>query len=260
MLSPAGNLVGIRGGRRTERLPAILTLPSEGVGPIAPSAVSWAERGFLAMAISIHDYDVDLPEEMYEELRQGALAEYQFQNRAQSRRTYYFLKAILGCLRSIDFLAAHPSWDGRNLIVTGSSQGAGLAVMCAGLDYRVSGVTADVPALCEHTGKLHERPSGWPQLIPDEDPLVTEISGYFDAVNFARYVKCPTLMGVGLIDTICAPTTVYSAFNVIDAHKLMICSPLRDHSQSLEYSATKDRWIMEQVFGRTKQALKLRGN
>ncbi len=34
--------------------------------------------------------------------------------------------------RAIDFLASQPEWDGRILIVTGSSQGGGQAIVAAG--------------------------------------------------------------------------------------------------------------------------------
>ncbi len=261
-----GNILGTRvygwlgvptsGGRH----PAVLTVPGAGVYPIGPDWVNWAQRGFLAMGISVHDYDVDMPKEKYTELAQGPLAGYPYQNRT-SRRSYYFLRSYLGCLRAIDYLTSRPDWDRKSMIVTGSSQGGGLSIVCAGLDPRVTAIASNVPALCDHTGKFHGRPSGWPQLIPNEDPVVTEVAGYFDAVNFARYVKCPTLMGVGLIDTTCPATSVYSAFNVIPAEKQMVASPLMGHSQSPEYSALRERFILEQGCGTMPQpTMRLRGS
>ena len=275
--------LGVPNGRGP--YPAILTIPGAGVHPTPPSLVNWAERGFLSMAISVHDHDVDLTEEEYEELAEGALAGYPFHYR-DSRRTYYFLRTILGIQRSLDFLTTVPyvdnhgrrhAWDGRNLVVMGSSQGGGLALIAAGLDERVSAVAANVPALCDHTGKFDGRPSGWPRLIPDDDPVVTDVAGYFDAVNFARYIKCPALVAVGLVDTTCPPTTVLSAFNAIGGAKefislpspgpglwgagnYIVSSPRMGHAQDPEYVRLRDEWIMQQAFGKiVRQEIRMRG-
>jgi len=231
--------------------PAILTVPGAGVYPISAGGVTWAQRGFIAMSISVHDYDVDMPKKRYEELSAGALRSYPFRGR-QSRRSYYFLTTFLGCVRAIDYLTSRPEWDGVNVVVNGSSQGGALSIVTAGLDDRVSLIAANVPALCDHSGKFYGRPSGWPRLIPAEDEggRVRETAGYYDAVNFARYVQCPAAFGVGLIDRTCPATTVYSAFNVIETPKAIVCSPLMGHSQSREYSAFKENWIFEHVFGR----------
>lgn len=265
--------------------PAMLTIPAAGVGPTPPGLVNWAERGFLAMAVSVHDYDVDLTEEEYEELEETVLADYP-RRFPESRRTYYFLRTILGIQRSLDFLTSVPyvdndgrrhAWDGRNLVVIGSSQGGGLALIAAGLDDRVSAVAANVPALCDHTGKFHDRPSGWPRLIPDDDPVVTDVAGYFDAVNFARYIKRPALVAVGLVDTSCPPTTVLSAFNAIPGdkelmslpapvpdrwgdHSYIISSPRMGHAQDPDYVRLRDEWIMQQAFGKiVRQEIRMRG-
>jgi cephalosporin-C deacetylase len=36
---------------------------------------------------------------------------------------------------------------------------------------------------------------------------------YFDAVNFAKRGRAPSLFSVALMDLICPPSTVYAAFN-----------------------------------------------
>ena len=94
-----------------------------------------------------------------------------------------------------------------------------------------------------------DRACGWPRLIPDKNPEIAKVSAYFDAVNFARYIRCPTLMAVGLIDTTCPAMTVYSAFNVIQGPKQMVATPLMGHSQSREYGELREHWIPEQAFG-----------
>jgi cephalosporin-C deacetylase len=45
----------------------------------------------------------------------------------------YFLRMYLSCYRAADYLAHRPDWDGRTLVVTGTSQGGMQAIVTAGL-------------------------------------------------------------------------------------------------------------------------------
>ncbi len=232
--------------------PAMLTVPYAGVYPQTPGWVSWGRRGFIAMAISVHDYDVDMPQEKYDELADGALWRYPFKG-MRHRRGYYFQRTFTGCMRAMDYLTSRPDWDGKNLVVTGSSQGGGLSLICAGLDNRVSAIAANVPALCDHSGLLQGRASGWPGLLRFDEAhrdKTAEAAAYYDAVNFARYIQCPSLIAVGLVDTTCPPTTVYSAYNVINAPKEIMAFPYMGHSSDPKYNAYREQWILDQVFGK----------
>src|SRR5690606_6608522 len=138
--------------------------------------------------------------------------------------TYYFHRTVLGNVRSIDYLTSRPEWDHKHMIVNGSSQGGGMTLITTGLDSRVTAGAANVPALCDHSGRDFDRPSGWPQLVPMEengklDPKILQVSRYYDAVNFARRIKVPIIFGVGLIDNTCRATSVFSAYNVLQGAK-----------------------------------------
>jgi len=131
-----------------------------------------------------------------------------------------------------------------------------MSIITAGLDQRVTAIAANVPALCDHTGKLFGRPSGWPLLIPettdaDYKKQVTDTAAYYDAVNFARRVKCPAVVGVGLIDTTCAATSVYSAYNSLQGPKHIMVYPLMGHAIDKGYSDYTDQWMRQQVFNAT---------
>ncbi len=168
--------------------PAVMSFTAAGVsGATARTAQAWAQRGFVSMHIIHHNFDVETPAEEAAALKAGELATY-YRDGADSRDTYYFRYVVLGCVRAIDLLTSQPQWDGEHLVVTGSSQGGGLSLCLAGLDDRVSALAANVPALCDHTGLQQNRPSGWPRLIPADDPSgqITQVAPYFDAVNFAR--------------------------------------------------------------------------
>lgn len=225
--------------------PGIMTFTAAGVSGIGPAtAARWAAQGFVSMHIIHHDFDVETPREITDALKAGELAGYALQGR-ESRDTYYFRHVFLGCVRAIDLLTSRPEWDGEHLTVTGSSQGGGLSLVVAGLDDRVTALAANVPALCDHTGLQHGRPSGWPRLIPRDDPfgIVAHVAPYFDAVNFARRFDGPAWVTVGLIDRTCPPTSVYSAYNVLRGLKTILVFPRMGHAVPREYGTTRIEWI-----------------
>ncbi len=77
-------------------------------------------------------------------------------------------------VRALDFLTAQPEWNGRTVIVSGSSQGGAQALVAVGLDSRLTFFAAGVPAMGDHTRFKAGRINGWPKLIPTgEQPQTT---------------------------------------------------------------------------------------
>ncbi len=227
--------------------PGLMTFTAAGVSGISASAaVAGATQGFVSMHIIHHNFDVETPPEVTAALKAGELATY-YRDGRESRDTYYFRHVFLGCVRAIDLLTSRPEWDGEHLTVTGSSQAGGLSLVLAGLDERVTALAANVPGLCDHTGLQHGRASGWPRLIPADDPFgpVAQVAPYFDAVNFARRFDGPAWVTVGLIDNTCRPTSVYSAYNVLSGPKTMLVFPRMGHAVPREYRTERMAWIKQ---------------
>lgn len=218
-------------------LPAMLLVPAAGTTPYGPRwVVGWGTRGFLTMGIYAHNYPVDLTAETYQQLRETELKGYPTKGR-DSRDTCYFRRVFLSCTRAMDYLMSRPEWDGANLLVTGSSQGGGLSLVSAGLEPKVTAIAANVPALCDHTGILIGRISGWPRLIEGPDKPSAAVAPYFDAVNFARHARCATVISCGFADSTCPPTSIYAAYSVLPEPKRIVPTPTMGHSQSAEYGA-----------------------
>lgn len=205
-------------GAKPRSLPIILTVHGAGVSSSGLSrAEGWAADGFLAMDMNAHGIPNGRPKEFYAALSSGDLKGYPTRGRA-SRDTIYFREMFLRLIRAIDILAAQPEWDGRNVVVQGSSQGGFQSIAAAGLDSRVTFFVPGVPAGCDHTGFKVGRVNGWPKFVPtgqEPAPGVLEAARYYDAVNFAARTKAAAFFTVGFIDTTCPPTTVYAAFNAI---------------------------------------------
>ena len=222
-------------GALPKSLPIILTV--HGAGVVSSSlggAVGWAKRGYLALDMNAHGIPNGRPDKFYADLWAGELKDYPARGR-DSRETMYFLGMFLRLVRALDFLTAQPEWDGRTVIVHGSSQGGAQAIAAAGLDPRVTFFAAGVPAMCDHTGVVVGRVNGWPKLVPkgsdgNPDAKVLEASRYYDVVNFATRTQAAGIVTVGFIDGVCPPTSVYAAFNALTNAKQIFNDPLSGHT------------------------------
>lgn len=218
-------------------LPAILSVQGAGVrSSILGEAVRNAGYGAIAMDINAHGLPNGKPDEFYKEIYLGELRDYQLQGR-EDREKCYFLGMFLREIRALDFLTRQPEWDGKHLIVIGGSQGGGQAIAAGGLDSRVTLICASIPALCDHSGPVVGRPSGWPHIVPMRDgqldPNILQQACYFDCMNFATRVKADACFGVGFIDTVCPPSSSYAAFNALPGKKQIINEPLKGHDGSM---------------------------
>ena len=229
--------------------PAILTVPGAGVSGTNPE-MHYAMMGALSMNIIIHDLPVDETPAFYKKQSAGALKNYYHMGSDDKNKNYY-RAVILGCVRCLDYLTSRPDYNGKDLAVTGGSQGGALTLITSGLDQRVTLAAPDVAAMCDHSGQAFGRVSGWPKWLnqaPKEKfDAVLEASAYYDAVNFARKFKGKSVHGVGFIDTTCAPTTVYAAFNVYPEPKVMISSPLLGHVADQRWRDARDNFWKENM-------------
>jgi cephalosporin-C deacetylase-like acetyl esterase len=215
--------------------PVVLCPPGAGSQHIYPSDY-FPHRGCIYLKIEIHDNDQRLEGDAYEVVRKQSDG---YMSRGlESRDTYYYKDVYVGCARAVDFLCSLPEWDGRNVIVTGGSQGGALTIVTAALNEKVTLCAPFYPALCDLTGFLHERAGGWPKFfsgsyrdghttVPNDVAVAT--LQYFDVVNFARLLKVPTFMSWGYSDDTCSPTSVWAAWNAINAEKQCDITPTSGH-------------------------------
>lgn len=198
---------------------AILILPFWGYYAVLPTSYDRIP-GAINVFISVHDYDC--------ELVVPSTIGYMPPTHFYDKHTNYYKASILGCIRAIDYIFSRPDFDGVNMALSGVSQGGGLSLITAGLDKRVKFVAQGVTALSDHPGILQDRSSGFPnwvkstQVAGDNVNQTVEQTGYYDVVNFARKYKGPSLNFVGYNDTLCPPSSVFAAYNVLTGKKSML--------------------------------------
>lgn len=210
-------------------------------------------QGMLAFDVNAHGIENGKPESFYADLAAGSLKGYNMRN-IDDPQKIYFRGMFLRALRALEYMKSRPEWDGKTLIVFGSSMAGGQALFAAGSDPKVTCCIAFVPALCYHTGILDGHNSGWPQFIklkdgqPENEAIVKTIQ-YYDAATFASKITNATcFLSAGLIDTVCAPTSVYVAYNgIASKNKSIIPNPLTGHAVSKEASTAAEAIITEHL-------------
>ena len=200
-------------------LPAVVSYHGAGVRS-ANKPLRYATKA-ICLDVNAHGIENGKPSDFYQKLNKESLSDYRRRGR-ENRDEFYFKEMYLRVMQALDYVKSLPEWDGKTLIVHGGSQGGGQSLVAAALDPQVTLCVAGVPALGDHAGRLVGRQPGWPFLysgkngVPD-NPAACKTAEYFDNNNFAKRIKCETFVSTGFVDTTCAPTSVYSAYNSIPA-------------------------------------------
>ena len=221
------------------KYPALLHVPGAGVRPYGGD-IWTASQGAITLEIGIHGIPVKMEQKVYDYVYNGALTGY-WEFNMDDRDKHYYKRVILGCIRALDYIEEYTPWNGKELGVTGSSQGGFLSLATAGLDRRVTFYAPVHAALCDHTNSLKGIACGWPHYfyynkgVGQEKQI--EVSRYYDGVNFARLItdQQSGWFSFGYNDDVVPPTTAWATYNTVKGPKAI--SP---------YQATWHFWYQEQ--------------
>jgi cephalosporin-C deacetylase len=225
---------------REGKFPALIVYQYAGVYALNPVTVTdRAAEGWLAFDVDSHDQPPSAGT--------GAPPNYQRVGDT-SRETSYFLNMYLRDARAIDYIASRPDWDGKTIVIMGTSMGGQQSLVTAALRRdRVSGVIVNVPSGADSNGDLYGSRAGYPNWR-SSDPKVAETALYFDTVNFASRIKAPVLAAMGFIDTVAPPAGIWRAVNQIPGRKDIIGMVESNHDNFTpekqgEYRARSREWL-----------------
>lgn len=125
---------------------------------------------------------------------------------------------------------------GGPILATGASQGGGLTLACAALEPRVSRIVPWYPFLCDYrrvwemdlAREAYDEMQTWFRRFDPTHARAEETwtrLGYIDVQHLAPRIRAETLLAVGLMDSICPPSTQFAAYNRITSPKDVVIYP-----------------------------------
>jgi cephalosporin-C deacetylase-like acetyl esterase len=198
-------------------------------------------KGALVFDLNAHGMLNGQPQSYYDSLDKGELFRYA-QIGISNKNESYFLGMYQRLLRTIDYMASLPEWDGKRILVIGESQGGGQSLVAVGLDKRVTAAVVSVPAMCDWGGTLVGRKGSWPYLFDNKlDRSVLEANlPYFDAAHLLKGSTATIVAEIGLIDQTCPSSALFAALNQTKGKKVILTSPYRAHH--FTQTAYKEIW------------------
>ncbi len=123
-----------------------------------------------------------------------------------------------------------PEIDRDRVGVFGGSQGGALSLACASLEPGIKKIVSMYPFLCDYkrvwemdlAKDAYQEIRNYLRLFDPTHSRIDEIwtkLGYIDCQYLAPRIKGEVLMAIGLMDTICPPSTQFAAYNKIKANK-----------------------------------------
>jgi len=170
--------------------------------------------------------------------------------------TYYYRRLFTDGVRAVETARSNPEINAEQIIITGGSQGGGIALAVSALDGRVSAVMPDVPFLCHFRRAVditdtvpYSEISTFCHVYRDKIDIVFRTLSYFDGMNFAARSKAPALFSVGLMDTICPPSTVFAAYNYYAGPKDIRVWHYNNHEGGDIYQISEKIKFLSKFFG-----------
>jgi cephalosporin-C deacetylase len=167
-----------------------------------------------------------------------------------------FRHVFLDAAQMAKIVMEMPDVDEKRVGVCGGSQGGALTLACAALEPRIQKLSPCFPFLCDykrvwemdlakdayaelkdffrHFDPRHER----------EEEIFTRL-GYIDCQWLANRIRGEVLMGTGLMDTICPPSTQFAAYNKITSKKTIKIYPDFGHEWLPEMGDLTFKFMME---------------
>ncbi len=222
------------------RLPAVLAVPGYGGGKPIPTHVVTA--GFAVLTL--------FPRGQGESIQEWALESgTKLVYNIEDKEKYYYRGGYMDCVRGLDFLCSRPEVDPSRLGMWSRSQGGGLTLATAALDSRLQVAVAEEPFLCNYPVSIDISSRPYIELCeyaaanPERRPAILETLSYFDTMNLADQITCPTLVDIGMKDETCPYRTVMPVFERITAPKGIHIYPHLEHSPCTDFNAHAMSWL-----------------
>jgi cephalosporin-C deacetylase len=151
-----------------------------------------------------------------------------------------YRKTFLDTVQLARVVMDMPDVDENRVGVMGASQGGALTLACAALEPKIKLAAPVFPFLCDYQRtweidlaehayeELRDYFRRFDPLHEREKEIFTRL-GYIDVQHLCTRIEGEVFMGVGLMDTVCPPSTQFAAYNKINSKKSMAIYPDYGH-------------------------------
>ena len=242
-----------------KKYPVHFEVPGAGLGVWSQDMEGAADE--IRVFMTVYDWPP-----MWDDLK-GAKEKYDVMNRAarekwgvgfycqagisEGRESYYYYSVLLGIDRVVDWVAARADVDLERFRYSGTSQGGTFGLYLAGLNKHFTRVVVYVPGADLLANVRAGRQAGCPYVVEAQKDArgksaAEKWAPYFDAANFGRHIEVPIRFVCGSVDMVCAPASVWAAFNVCPSKdKDIEVGYKMGHDTRREFYERYEAWLRE---------------
>ena len=147
-----------------------------------------------------------------------------------------FRQIFLDTAQLARIMMGMPEVDPGRVGAIGGSQGGALTVACAALEPRIARAAPNFPFLSDYkrVWQMDQAKDAYAELKDyfrrfdprhETETQVFEMLGYIDIQHLAAGIRAEVQWGIGLMDTICPPSTQFAAYNKITSPKKQVIYP-----------------------------------
>ncbi|SDO45319.1 alpha/beta fold hydrolase [Alkalicoccus daliensis] len=155
---------------------------------------------------------------------------------AEGEDSLFFRNVYLDTVQLARIVMKMKEIDETDVSVTGWSQGGGLTLACAALEPRVKKAAAVYPFLSDYlrVWEMDLAVDAYKEMrthFRRHDPTHERKEEFFARLNYIDIrhlmprIKGEIMMGTGLMDTVCPPSTQFAAYNNITSKKEVVIYP-----------------------------------
>lgn len=165
------------------------------------------------------------------------------------KANYYYRGGYMDCLRGLDFFGYRDEVDTSRIGMWSRSQGGGFTLATAALSPHLRAAVAEEPFLCNFPVSVEVNTRPYQELgdylkqHPEQRQAALDTLAYFDPLNLAENIRCPTLMNIGMKDETCPYRTIMPVFEKITAPKALHIYPDLAHSPCTDFNSHAIDWL-----------------
>ncbi|HHN45854.1 MAG TPA: acetylxylan esterase [Planctomycetes bacterium] len=153
-----------------------------------------------------------------------------------------FRQIFLDTAELARIVMSFPEVDAERVGASGGSQGGGLTLACAALEPRIRKAAATFPFLCDYlrvwemdlAAAAYEEIKTYFRLFDPRHERQDEVFrklGYIDVQHLAPRIKADVIMAVGMMDTVCPPSSQFAAYNKMKCRREYVLYPDFSHEE-----------------------------